>query len=786
MTLNRLLFAELRRIWGQSLAICAVLACGVATIVLSASTVRSLEFTCEKYYRQFRFGEVFVPVTRAPASIGRRLAEIEGVEHVDTRVVRSVILDVPGMVEAASCRLISLSEEHPGRQNLVHLRQGRMPQPDRRGEVLASEVFAEAHGLTPGDEVTVIMNGRRERLRIVGLGMSPEYVYSLPPGQLLPDNRHFGVLWMPYRQLASAFNMEGAFNSASLILHPHASVEEVIAKVDQVTARHGGLGAYDRGEQGSHRRVADEIYQVENMSFIWPAVFLAVSAFLFNLVFSRLVRQRQEEIATLRAFGYGPLQIGWLYVKLLLILIGGGVLLGSIVGVLLAKQMMSLYAQFFRFPVLYFEVDWRAIPQAALISTAIGLGGGFAAIRRAMRLPPAVAMRPETPTRYRRSLIERLGLAPLISTTGMMVFRRLERHLPSTLLSVLGMALGVAVVVLGSFIEDTVNYVVDIQFSRSQRQDVMVTLVEAASPGARYDVAKLPGVQAVESFRGAAARLSAAGGSRRVGLMGLEPNPQMFRVLDEDYQPVPIEAVGLTISEKLAELLGVRVGDTVDIEFLENRRRRVEAPVAAIFRDYGEPAAYLRKSTLHRLLQESDRHSGFFLTVDSQHMDQLHLAIKHTPAVASITVKGAALESFKELFSASQAPMRIVYAVFASIISFGVIFNCALITMAERSRDLATLRVIGFTRREVSSVLLGELAVITLASIPLGLPIGYGFAAFAVAALDTETHRFPLVISNATFAYAAVVTLVAAAISAWTVRGRVDKLDLIGVLKVKE
>lgn len=784
-TLNRLLIADLKRMWGQALAICLVLACGVATYTMSLSTIRSIEVTCERYYSDYRFADVFVSLKRAPNLLAERIREIPGVERIETRVVRDVILDIPGMVEPATCRLVSLPDHTQPDLNDVYLRRGRLPDPDARGEVLASELFADAHNLRPGDTVQVIMGGRQEQLRIVGIGISPEYIYAIQPGQFLPDNRHFGVLWMPYQQMAAAFNMEGAFNDLSIKLLPRASDLDVIAAVDRITEPYGGLGAYTRDDQVSHRRVADEILQLNGMAYVSPMIFLAVAAFLFNLVFSRIVYRQQEAIATLRAFGYRPAEIGTHYLKMLLLLITFGVVLGIGAGIYLMQRMVSLYGAFFRFPVLYFEVAWDQLPLAAGLSLIVGLFGGTVAIHRAMSLPPAVAMQPAAPVVYRQSWFERLLLSRFVPRIEMMVFQRLKQNMRLTLFSILGMALGVALLVLGTFVEDSLNYMIDVQFQRAQRQDILVTFNETLSAGAIHDAQHLPGVVFAEAFRAAPAKLSKGRRSRRVSLMGLEQRPKLFRVLDRDVKEVTLQSGGLTISEKLAELLDAKRGDEIDIQFLDGRRERRTVPVVAVFPDYTDPGAYMLRDQLHDLLREGDTVSGVFLSVDSLYLNDFHQRLKETPMAAGVTLKQAALQSFHDTIDENLRPMRITNALFASLIAFGVIYNCALITLAERSRDLATLRILGFTRGEVSRVLLAELAIITLAALPLGLPIGYLLSYFTTLALDTETHRLPLVISRATFAYSAVVILVAATVSALIVRRLVDKLDLIAVLKVK-
>ncbi len=785
-TLDRLLLSDARRKWGQSLSIVAVLGCGVATFVMSTSVYRTLEVSRERYYRAYRFADVFAQLTRAPGAVADRLRDVPGVERVETRVVRPVVVDLPTLDEPISARLVSLPDSPETGLNAVHLRRGRWPDPDRRGEVVLSEPFAEAHRVRPGDELHVVLGGVRQRLRIVGIGLSPEYVYAVQPGQFLPDDRRFGILWIAERRVAAAFNMEGAFNDVSLLLRPRASERDVRYRVDRILEPYGCRGAYGRDEQPSHRRLADEMLQLESMAVVMPFIFLSAAAFLLNLVFSRMVDHEQEQIATLRAFGYSAREIGWHYGQRLVVLVAVAVVLGTMGGVQLARGMATNFANFFRFPVLDHRLAWDGVALATVVSLAAGLLGGATALRRVIALPAAVAMRPSAPKSYRRAFVERIGLGPLLSPIAAMVVRRLERNWRSSALSVLAMSLGVALLVVGAFFEDTIDYVIDAIFEDAQRQDVTLVFDEAVSPRAAYDMRALPGVTDVEGFRSTPVRLHRGNRSKRIGLVGLKRRPRLFRVVDRNERAVEIAEHGLTISEKLGELLAVSPGDEVRVEFLEGGIEDRRVIISRVFPNYTDPVAYTNRRDLHRLLGEGERWSGAYLAVDLAAVGDLYREVKRTPAVAGITVKASALETFERTVTEHLRRMRTSNAMFATVIAFGVMLSCSLITLSERSRDLATFRVLGFTRAEVAGVLLGEVAAITLMALPVGLVLGYGLSWSTTVLMDTETQRWPMVISRATFAYAAAMTLAAAAVSSLVVTRLVSRLDLIAVLKVRE
>jgi putative ABC transport system permease protein len=522
------------------------------------------------------------------------------------------------------------------------------------------------------------------------------------------------------------------------------------------------------------------------MAYVTPFIFLAVASLLVNIVLNRLVQQQKEQIAALRAFGYRRSELVIHYLKFLLVLVLLGATLGIVIGQRMSWWMTDTYAVFFRFPLVLHEFAIREALLAVGIGLAAAVLGGITALRKVVRLEPAVAMRPDPPQTFGGSILDRIGLGWSVSPIMRMIIRRLEANRLATSLSVLGIALGLAILVLGSFMEDTIAFVMDVQFGRAQRQDVMLTFNETLSASAAHDALHLPGVSRVEPFRNVGVRLRHGSRQYRLGLMGLEPQPALFRILNDKQRPIQFpEYQGLTVTQKLAELLDAKRGDELIVEILDSDREPQKLVISSIFPNFTDPAAYLNRNDLHRFMLEGQKLSGVFLTVDPTQLDELYLAVKDTPSVAGVLDNNAARTNFRQLIQENTRVMRLVNSIFGMIIAFGVLYNAALITLAESGRDLATLRVIGFSRNEVSSILVGEILVITLIAIPLGLPLGYGFSYLASLAIDTDSHRFPLIVSRSTFAYATVIILLSAAVSSLAVRRMLNHLDLLAVLKVK-
>jgi putative ABC transport system permease protein len=752
-------------------------------LILSLSTVDSLRSAQARYYERYAFAEVFTHVKRAPDAMAARLAAIPGVAQVQCRVVVDVTLDLPEMTVPAVGRLISLDAEPTRGLNRLHLRRGRFPERFARQEAVVSEAFANAHRLNPGDRVRAIINGRLQTLTLVGIGISPEYIYQLRPGDFVPDDKRFGVFWLDRMELASAYGLQGAFNDVALTLGRGADERDVIERLDAATAAYGGQGAHGRDEQVSYRLVTDELSQLRAMASIPPGIFLAVSAFLLNVVISRLVQTQREQIAILKAFGYTTGQVAAHYLKLVGVMLLVGLAGGIAAGAWLGRDLAELYGRYFRFP----ELEYQLRPSIALLASGLtasaAIIGAVMAVRRAALLPPAQGMRPEGPTHYRRLLVERLGVQRFVGRIARMIFRQLERKPVTTLLSIVGVASAIAIVVLGSFANDIVDFAIELQFFGVQRYDARVVFVEPTAARALHEIRQLPGVMAAEPFRAVPVRLRAGHRSRRLAVLGLFRDAELMRLLGTNWREARVPPTGLVVSQTLAELLHVSVGDEVMVEVQEGRRPTLVVPIARLVEDVAGMSAYIDQAALARLLGESEAASGAFLRVDEGSEAEFFAALKKAPRVGVVSTRRATLATFRAMMAENILRMRVINVVFASIIAFGVVYNAARISLAERSRELATLRVIGFGRDEISFIFLGEIAVLTVFAVPFGILLGHGFSALAVMALATESQRFPLVVNASTYAFAVSTVLIAAGLSALLVRRRLDRLDLLAVLK---
>lgn len=784
--LDRKLLRDLKRLKGQAAAVALVMGCGLAMMITTRSLITSLDGTRADYYEGHRFADVFGSLKRAPNHLGERLAALPGVAGVQTDIAAQVTLDLPGLDEPASGLVRSLPDFGEPELNRLFLRRGRWLAPGSRRELLVGEAFAEANRLNPGDNLVLLMNGRRQDFRIAGIVLSPEYIFESRPGAALPDSRSYGIFWMTYKEVATAWDLYGAFNHYSLKLAPGADPAPVIAAADTLFKPYGGFGAYGRRDHPSHIRVSDEIRTLTILSIGFPTIFLGVAAFMTNAVLSRLLALQREQIAILKAFGFTNGQIVVHYLKFAGVIGLAGTVLGGLGGLILGRWMLGLYAPLYRFPELAFRVDPHAVAIAFSVGVLAVVAGVLGAVRRAARLPPAEAMRPEPPANYRPSLIERTALRRLFSHSFRIAVRNLGRRPTQALLTVAGLALATGLLVLPNTLKSGIADIIENQWDVVQRQDLNLGLAEPSSARILHELERLPGVLHVEPARGVATRIHFRGVNRQIGLRSLTPGAAHTRAIDATGHEIYPGPGGIVVSAKLAEVLGAQVGDELVVEALEGRRPIRAVRLTGLARDFTGIAAYMDLETINRFLGEGDIVTGASFTLDGAKRAEFLRAIKDVPRIAWTSVKDTLRQSFRETTARMMGMLTTLYLTMAVIVAFGVIYNNARISLAERARELATLRVIGLTQGEVGAVIVIELAILAVLAIPLGLAFGTAFAAGIIHSVNTETVRLPLVFAPYTFTFAILVVVAASALSALVVLRKLKHLDLIGALKAPE
>jgi putative ABC transport system permease protein len=790
--LNRKLWRDLRLMWSQALTIALVVASGIAGFLTTQSAVDSLAVARDRFYAEGHFADLFASLKRAPLSLVRTLGALPGVADVQPTVEAVVRVTLEGQSDPVIGQLIGIDGRQPQRLNRITLRSGVMPkgsgspgrpQADGALPVWISEAFAAAHDLRPGSRLSALINGRQRTLVMAGAALSPEYIFAGLWG--MPDQRGFGVFWVDHEALAAAYDMNGAFNRVAFKLAPGARERAVIAEVQAVLKPYGALEVHGRAQQTSHTMLDNEIQQQQVLGTLLPSIFLGVAAFLLNVVVSRLVATQREQIAALKALGYTNRAIAWHYLGLVMAIVALGLVLGLALGKELGVLLTGLYGEFFRFPSFTHRLAPSLVLTGLGLTVATAVAGTLNAILATVRLTPAEAMRPPAPGHFRRTLLERLGIVR-VSTTVRMILRQMERRPWRTTLSVAGVAAAVAIVILGNFFRDAIDYIVDSQFTRAMRNDVAVWTFEPLSERGRAELLRLPGVKAAESNRYVMVNLINGHRKERVQIRGYATAAELYRVVDLHNQVLPLVGDGLVLTDRLAHKLALNVGDIVHAEVLEGRARLLSLRVERLVPEMMGLNAYMRREALNRVLGEGDIANGFVLALDPGAEAGLLEATRAMPKVAGAFSKAGMLRNMQEVSARNIRIMSTVLTAFAAVIAVGVVYNNARIALAERTWELASLRVLGFTRAEVSAVLLGEMALSIALALPLGMVLGWGLVHLLATSMASDQFDFPVVLQPRTYVWAALCVVLAAVASAAVVRRRIDGLDMVAALKTRD
>lgn len=780
------LLRDFKRLWLQAIAIALVLASGVAILLTSVGMYAALSETRTAYYERNRFADVFVHATRAPLSLLSEIARIDGVLSVEARISGDAILDIPGRTRPAVGHILSYPEASDPILNVPFLIEGRFPDPSVTGEVMVNAPFAEANGFKPGDRFGANLRGQKRELTIVGTALSPEFVYTIGPGAMMPDNASFGIIWMSERAAAAAFDMTGAFNNASLSLATGLPTEPVIDALDALLEPFGSLGAYDRKTHQSDAFLDAELKQLKGMAAILPPIFFGISAFLVSMVMGRIIALERSEIGLLKAIGYSNTEICLHYLMLAGLIAVVGVLLGWIAGTVLARTMAMQYAEFFNFPFVLFRVSYWVYAAAGLAALATTSLGAAQSALAAARLAPAVAMQPPAPPRFKRSVID-IAMAKLrLTQSTIMILRSLLRWPFRTALTSLGLALAVASVVSSMFINDALDEIVDLAFYQTNRQDAMLLFAEDVPETALEDIRKLPGVLQAESQQFRAAILHNGHLSKRIAVEARRPGTDLSRVLDASGKPLVVPPGGILLSQRLAAQLDVQSGDTLEAEFLSGKRETYPLTVTGLVEQHFGLGAYMDLPYMNALFRQTPRLTMANVTLDEQQIEPLYQAIKDIPRVTGIIEMNVNRRAFQDTIEQNVLVMNSIYITIAVLITVGVSYNAARIQLSERARELASLRILGFGRGEVSYILVGEMMLIALIAQPFGWLIGAWIAQTMTNAFTSDLYAVPLVLKPATFAIASLIVLCASFGSVMIVRRRLDRLDLVSVMKTRE
>jgi len=787
--LDRKLLRELRHSGGMLLSIIGITTVGILCFIAMLSIYRDLRTAQRGYYARCRMADFWIDLKKVPLPELGQVAELAGVAEIDPRIQFAATIDLAGVHKPLNGQILSLPRRRREVINDVVMRRGSYFTGYRENEIIANEAFARAHGLGPGDTIHLLINNRRQEFLIVGTAMSSEFIYLIGPGSLVPDPQHFGVFYITHRYAGENFDMEGAANQIGGRVARGGNVDVILDRAERLLEPFGVAATTKRADQTSHLFVDSEITGLGVFATILPGIFLAVAALILNVLMTRLAEQQRTVVGTLKALGYSNHQIAWHFLKYGLVVGLGGGLLGCGFGYLMATGMTRLYNQFFEFP----DLSTRVYPDIYLLGVAISLvcalAGSWRGTSNALRLQPAEAMRPKPPASGRRVLLERVGfLWRRLSFAWRMALRNVLRNRIRTGVGLIAAAVGASLLVVSFMSQEAMDFFIDFQYHQISRSDMELVFEDVRSEAALLEARRLPGVDYAEPILSIPCTFEHGPHEKKGAVTGLAPDARLTIPRDTGGRRLRVPEAGLLLTDKMADLLDVAAGETITIRPSKGLRRPVTAPVVRIANSYMGTAVYADWRYLSELVSEERSVTGAQLLIDPdpQVKRELYRRLKELPSLAGVSERSEIIDNLTKAIIESQTTSLGIIVGFAGIIFFGSVLNASLVSLAERQREIATLRVLGYGEWQIGFLLLRESLSVNLAGTLIGLPLGW-LQYYAMAQVyDFDLLRLPIVATPwvwiATLLLAVLFALAAHAIVQW----KIFRMRWLDALQVKE
>lgn len=789
--LNRKLRRDLRGHAGMLLAVTSIITVGVACMVTLGTSYRNLSDAKQLFYSQCQMADFSIELKKAPVSELQEIAQWPEVAAIRPRIQNYVAVDLEGVSEPLNGLVLSLPDQQKPIINDIVMRKGSYFTDRRDNEVIINEDFAKYHRLQPGQWIKLIMNNQQQELFIVGTAISSEFVYLLGGGTITPDPKRFGVFYLKQSFAEEVFDFKGSTNQVlgRLSAAAKGNPKEVLRRAELRLEPYGVFSTTPLEDQMSNKFLSQEIQGLKSFAVVTPTMFLAVAALVLNVLLTRVAQQQRTVVGTLKALGYSDLQVFGHFLKFGLVVGVAGGLLGCALGWWMAAGMTALYQEFFRFPSFHNQFHLSIHATGMAVSVGCAVLGCIYGSRSVLKLKPAEAMRQKPPRTGKKILLERIGfLWNYLSSGWRMVLRNLFRSRLRTLACIFAAAMGASVMVNSFMMEKSMLYFLDFQFQKIMRSDYEIYFKDERGEDSLEEIAKLPGVDYAEPQLNVSCTFYNGSHKKKGSITGLLNNARLTIPRDKESRRIHIPTYGLVMSRQMADAIKIKCGDNVVFEPIKGLKQKQTVPVVEITDGYLGAVVYADIHYLSRLIGEEYAMTGVEILTDkdSAHREELYKELKQMPALQSIAGRKDMINALEETVLKHQWVIIDLFILFAGIVFFGSILNASLVSLAERQREVATLRVLGYGPWEVGSLLFRESIITTMLGTLIGIPLGYFQTEITAKAYASDMFRMPVIITPGILITTMVYAAIFALLTHLAVQRAINSMDWLDALKVQE
>ncbi|BCZ44916.1 ABC transporter permease [Clostridium gelidum] len=784
--LFRNLLRDIKKSKGQFISILIIVVLGVTFYTAINSAFKNLSNSSSEYYSEYRLADIWVDLYSAPMGIKEKVDSIPNVKTATGRIIKDASINI--LEENATLRFITLPDIKKDIVNDVVIKSGRYFSEDDSNQCLLDEDFFKANNLNLGEYIYPIISGNKVKLKIVGCVKSPEFVYTLKDAsEIMADNKRFGIIYIKQSFGEAIFDFKGSINNLSIQISNGSDVKTVKDDVKKALKNYGVKNVIDREEQTSSKMISEKIKGLKSMGGTFPVIFFMVASVIIYIMMGRMVESQRTQIGVLKAVGFTNMQVLAYYMSYSAMIALIGSFIGSILGTYMGASMTKLYNQYFNLPLGGIKIYSEFVIPAFILTLFFCLFAGYHSCKAIFKIMPSEAMRQKSPESGKKIVIERINLIWInISYLGKIIVRNLFRYKKRALLTSLGVIFSSAILLVALSMGDSMDFMIQQQYGNIQNYDIKVKFSKLMSIEDLNNIKNITHIKELEPVLETGVEISNGWKHKDVGFTAQIKEPQMYKVEDKSGNAISLPQNGILISEKLANTLGIKVNDSVNIKFYFPGKEKKEMVVKGIIVQYLGLSTYTSMDNLNSILGEGTIASSAVLKLDNTNAEnEVKDKLRNMPNVMSVDSKTDSLNALLKTMGAMQASIG-VYIMLAGILLIAVLYNIATINIFERQRELATLKVLGFSNNEVKKLIFNENYIIVIFGMIVGLPFGKWLGASLMASSSTDAYTIPYVVEFKTYIIAIILTLLFTAITNLTLMRKIKALDMIEVLKNKE
>ncbi|MBK5252349.1 MAG: FtsX-like permease family protein [Peptostreptococcaceae bacterium] len=770
-----------RHIWeakGQFIAVSMVVAVGIMTYVAISLAVLDLQVGVEQYYKMNNFQDVSVELTKINEAGLERIRRMPRVEAVQGRVFYRTPLKVEDKDEKVNVGISSIPEAE-NRINDLYILDGGWIQDERR-DVLVLEQFAEARGIKVGDVVHPQIGGKEYELDVRGIVGSPEYIYLMEDEQnLLPQPSKYGIFYVSEEFAQQAFGYSKSYNEVLIKLKNPEEDGIFKDELEKVLERYGVRRIVRREDHVSNRVVSEEIRGARQMAKAIPLVFLGVAAAIIAIMISRMVKNDRTSIGVLKAIGYSNRDILLHYTEHAFIIGAIGSIIGVLAGYLFSGPMANMYQEYYRIPFKVRIFSWTYLGMGFVLSAIYCIGAGLWGARSVLKIAPAESMRPEPPKKIGKTYIQRVTFIwKHISFSWKVVWRNVFRSRKRFVFLSVGIAVTFAVALMPAHMLNVFEAMFYDQYGEFMRMDYEIAYTQPLSERSVMEISELVDVSEIEGKIEFPFEIENGWKSKVVSVIGLKPDTVFYHLTDSDGGELSLSPNGILVSEPMAYILDLEKGDFVNVKNFIPFKDDVRLRVDGVVKQKLGLNAYMDIGFMQKYLMDDEMITGVMLNSTDKVKEKME-DVTNISSVNSIVDLRNIFKDFTKLTYASLS----VYAFFAGILGFAIVYNSTMMSISERRLEFSSLRIMGFSKKEINRIVLKENLIMTAFGIVLGIPLGRWLMRLMETSFQTEFYSMTAPIEMNSYIYAAVLTVFYVLIAQYFSSLKIKKLDFIEALK---